>query len=119
MDIGERFYKSASCRIAIPEGFPEDMHDGMREVVAIAATNQRKGHATALLHEVCREADIAGIVLLLRPEPFADGMDAEQLAKWYGRFGFVQIQAEPVVLMARQVQRLNGKRVTRLAVAHG
>jgi hypothetical protein len=119
MDIGERFHKSASCRIAVPEGFPEDMQDGMREVVAIASTNPRKGHATELLHEVCREADIAGIVLVLRPDPFAAGMDAEQLAKWYGRFGFQQIQTEPAVLMARPVQRLNGKRVVRLAVAHG
>ena len=54
------------------------------------------------MHKVCREADAAGIVLLLWPAPYGDaGMSMEQLAVWYAsEFGFSVIQAEPM-LMAR------------------
>lgn len=102
MKLGRRFHKQASLRIAIAEALPEDMHAGTREVVSLESDNPRKGHATALLHQVCAEADIDGIVLLLMPKPFGDGMTEEQLEKWYGRFGFTTVQTVPAKLMARQ-----------------
>lgn len=103
MILGARSFKQASCRVAIADGLPEEMREGTREIVAVASENPRKGHATALMYSVCAEADVSGIVLILMPRPFGDGeMSAGQLEKWYGRFGFVTVQTDPAVLMARQ-----------------
>lgn len=101
MKVGTRCHKQASCRIAIATALPEDMHEGTREVVSLASDNPRKGHATFLMHQVCAEADVDGIVLILMPKPFGEGMTEEQLVKFYERFGFALIQPEPK-LMARQ-----------------
>jgi hypothetical protein len=101
MTPGIRVHKQASLRLAIPEGVPEHMRFRIREIVSMHSSNPRKGQATALMYKVCQEADKAGFVLLLEAKPFESGMDAEQLQSWYERFGFLQIQPEPV-LMARQ-----------------
>ena len=85
-------------------GLPEDMRDATRELVGVQSTNPRKGHATALMHTVCAEADREWMTLLIQVKPFDDGMTEDQLMRWYGRFGFVQIQAEPI-LMARSPQK--------------
>src|SRR5678816_4756553 len=102
MTPGLRIHKRATLRIAVPLGLPEEMRHGVREIMSVASENARKGHATALMHEVCAEADRLGFVLMLQVKPFADGMDDEMLRAWYARFGFIKIQDEPVVLMARQ-----------------
>ncbi|MFA7279597.1 MAG: GNAT family N-acetyltransferase [Sterolibacterium sp.] len=102
MTPGLREHKQASLRLAVPTGLPEDMRSGIREVLDVASTNPRKGHATALMHEVCAEADKHGCVLLLTPRAFSEGMSTEQLSKWYARFGFEVVQTEPETLMARQ-----------------
>lgn len=106
MTPGLRDFKQATLRIAVAEGLPKEMREQTREIVSVHSANPRKGHATLLMHQVCSEADRAGIVLILQPSKFDDGMDDEKLKKWYGRFGFVEIQQEPVVLMARPVQKL-------------
>lgn len=111
MKIGSRLHKQASCRIAISEALPEDMQAGTREVVSLASDNPRKGHATALMHQVCAEADVDRIVLILMPKPFGDGMTEEQLEKWYGRFGFEMVQTVPAKLMARQPQLFRSPRL--------
>jgi hypothetical protein len=114
MKIGHRGFKGASCRVVVAEGLPEDMRSGTREIVSVTSSNPRKGHANGLMWQVCVEADVDGIVLILMPKPFGDStMTAEQLEKWYGRFGFVTIQTEPEKLMARQPS----VRAARLAVA--
>ena len=80
------------------------MQASTREIanLEVPAGQQRQGYATTLMHKVCREADAAGIVLLLWPAPYGDAwMSMEQLAAWYaGEFGFSGIQADPM-LMAR------------------
>lgn len=101
MAVGPRTHKQASLRIAVAECLPDDMHADTREVVGVASANPRKGHATALLWEVCREADAACVMLVLFPSAFADGMDDAALERWYARFGFVAVQREPAVMMAR------------------
>lgn len=103
MTPGPRIHKQASLRVAIATGLPEDMRSGIREIVDLASKNQGKGHATALMHRVCKEADKTGHILLLTPKSFADGMTTEQLRDWYGRFGFVELQKEPELLLVRQV----------------
>lgn len=99
--IGLRQHRSASCRIAEPEGVPEDMRSQLREVVGVQADEKRRGHASGLLHHVCAEADRDWLTLLIKVEPYADGMTLDQLERWYGSFGFVRFQTEPCVLMAR------------------
>ena len=101
MTPGLREFKGATLRVAVPESVPEDMRHGLRELLSVHASNPRKGQATALMHEVCAEADRSGFVLMLRPEPFDDGMTLEQLLAWYVRFGFELIQREPCLLMVR------------------
>ena len=111
MTPGLRKHRQASLRVAIP-ALPEDMTPVTRELIDVKSDNQRKGHATALMHQVTLEADKQWMTLLIQVKPFADGMTVEQLKKWYGRFGFVEIQAEPCCLMARSPQRVT--RIVRL-----
>lgn len=105
MTPGPRTYKQATLTVAVPSGLPEDMREDFMEILSVRSDNPRKGHATALMHMVCTEADRAGKLLMLKVGAFDDGgMNNEQLAKWYGRFGFVEVQKEPAVLMARQAE---------------
>lgn len=106
MNIGPRYHKQASLRLAIAEGLPEHMHEGTREIINLRCTNPKKGYATALMHEVCLEADKAGIVLIVQPGQFDDGMTTEQLERWYAKFGFIPLpkdEGNPTV-MARQIR---------------
>jgi D-aminopeptidase len=67
---------------------------------------QGKGYMTTLIHKVCREADAAGLVLVLTPQPHGDNtrLSKQQLEEWYARaFGFHTIQTEPMTLMARMI----------------
>lgn len=106
MESGQRRVGPASLRVRQTDAFPRHMRASLREVASleVPASEQRKGYATTLMHKVCREADAAGIVLVLWPQPYGDNvsMSREQLADWYAReFGFQAIQPEPL-LMARQ-----------------
>lgn len=102
MTPGLREHKGASLRLVICEGIPEDMRPKVREIVSLASANPRKGHATTLLWTVCHEADEALITLILQPKHFGDGeLDDAKLERFYGKFGFVKFQEQPVVLMAR------------------
>lgn len=102
MTPGLREHKSSSLHVCIAEGLPEDMRPMTREITSLASGNPAKGHATTLMWSVCHEADQAGITLILQPKPFGEeGLDAERLGRFYQKFGFVEFQQEPVVLMAR------------------
>lgn len=104
MPTGPRLYKQASLRIAIPD-VPEEMRPKLREIVSLQSEDRGKGHAKALMHQVCAEADRGNVTLMLTAKPFGEGMTQEQLEKFYGSHGFIRIQDEPP-LMARQVHRL-------------
>ena len=105
MTPGFRHYRQASLRVVIPQGLPVEMQDPVREIISVHSDAPRKGHATALLHQICAEADRHWLTLMIHVEPFDDGaMTGEQLRKWYSRFGFVEIQTEPC-LMARSPQK--------------
>lgn len=50
---------------------------------------RREGHGTALLEDVCADADREGVTLILNVESYMDGgLDDMQLWTWYERFGF-------------------------------
>lgn len=106
METRDHKVGAATCRVRRTNAVPAQMRDGIREVAALEVPvgEQGKGYATTLMHKVCREADAAGIVLVLWPQPFCDhiSMTRDELVDWYGRaFGFQLIQEEPVQLMAR------------------
>lgn len=105
MQTGERRVGPASCRVRRSNALPLALREGCREVASlrVPAWAQGQGYATTLMHKVCREADAAGLNLMLWPQPWGDdiSMSRDQLAAWYERgFGFVTIQPEPM-LMAR------------------
>ncbi len=113
MTPGLREHKSSSLHVCVAEGLPADMRDMTREIVSLASGNPAKGHATTLMWSVCHEADVAGITLILQPKPFGEeGLDDDKLKRFYAKFGFVEFQQEPVVLMARTPVR------KRLVVIH-
>jgi hypothetical protein len=101
MTPGLRSHKSASLRVVVSDAIPDDMREQVRELVSVEAGETRKGHASALLRKVCAEADREGQLLIVQVKPYADGLDQQQLMRWYARFGFSLLQSVPVVLMAR------------------
>lgn len=102
MTPGLREHKSSSLHICVAEGLPADMREMTREIMSLSSGNPAKGHATTLLWSVCHEADLARITLILQPKQFGEeGLDDEKLKRFYMKFGFVEFQQEPVVLMAR------------------
>lgn len=104
MTPGLRTHKQATLRVAVPSGLPPEYWEPVREIIGVYSGARRNGHATALMHQVCAEADRATITLMITVKPFADEMNGDQLKRWYGRFGFIEIQAEPC-LMARSPQQ--------------
>lgn len=105
METGDRKVGAATCRVRRTNGVPQDMREGIRELACleVPTDEQGKGYATSLVHKVCREADAAGIVLVVWPQPYGDNiaLSKAELIDWYARaFGFSVIQPEPV-LMAR------------------
>ena len=70
--------------------------------ISTDADQQNQGHASALLKEICRRADMSRFMLVISPEPFGKrALDAKQLERWYAKHGFETIQKKPV-LMARE-----------------
>lgn len=109
MPIGPRGFHSARLTIAIPTAVPVHMRARMRELMSLEVPEEdrRQGFATMLLTRTAREADKANTVLLIVVKPYGDGStDLPALQKFYGKFGFITIQHEPV-LMARQPNTVN------------
>lgn len=91
--------------VRVSVALPVKMRERTRELVSVhtEADAQHQGHATALMHEVCREADVAAVTLVLWPRPYGDdiALSRAQLIAWYAReFGFRLLQDDPP-LMAR------------------
>ena len=99
---------AAKLRIRQCSALPAHLQRTTREIVNVETpfAEQGKGYATTLIHKVCREADAAGITLILVPQPYGDNINLskQQLMEWYERsFGFHVIQEHPVTMMARMV----------------
>lgn len=100
MTPGPRTHKQASVTIAAPMGLPAEYHDDFRELTALHSGNPRKGDATALMYQVCAEADRNSKALLLLVEAYDDGsMTGDMLRKWYSRFGFKVAQESPCLML--------------------
>lgn len=98
MNPGPRTHKQATLRVAICEALPVEMWERTRELIAVRSEDRGKGHASALMWQVCAEADKAWLTLIVQPAPFDNGPPIERLRKWYTKFGFVEIQAEPCIM---------------------
>jgi hypothetical protein len=98
MKPGQRTHKQASARIVDPDWLPETHRANVREISALQSGNQRKGHATALMHQICAEADIAANTLVLLVDE-SDQEQAARLKKFYIGFGFNIAQIEPCIML--------------------
>ncbi|AKA60343.1 hypothetical protein P26218_40 [Rhodoferax phage P26218] len=108
MKTGDRSVGPAKLRVRQCPALPPALQKTTRELVNVETPfkEQGKGYMTTLIHKVCREADAAGLVLVLTPQPYGDNINLskQQLEDWYARsFGFHVIQREPMTLMARMV----------------
>lgn len=108
MKTGERRVGPASLRVRQCNALPPHLREATREIVNLETLfdKQGQGYATTLMHKVCREADAAGLTLVLTPQPYGDNINlsAQQLEEWYQReFGFYAVQRDPMVFMARLV----------------
>jgi GNAT superfamily N-acetyltransferase len=94
---------AASLLLSYSMAVPAHMRGRIREITNLYTDEpgRGKGDASALLKQVCEDADDNGIVLMLIPKPYDKGLDELQLIAWYARHGFTQIQNNPT-LMARQ-----------------
>jgi predicted GNAT family acetyltransferase len=92
----------ASLQVVANPELPAHMGDRVREVVKVWTDpgHRAQGYATELMKQVCEEADVEGVVLILQPRPFENNISKDKLIAWYKRFGFVKLQDKPV-LMAR------------------
>lgn len=105
MPSGQRKVGQATCRVRQCNALPAAMRPKTRELVSlhVPTSHRNQGYATTLMYKVCREADAAGLTLLLWPKAYDDlgGLSDQYLEGWYAeRFGFHRIQQNPV-LMAR------------------
>jgi GNAT superfamily N-acetyltransferase len=107
MRAGRRELGVASVMVNISEAVPEHMKAGTREVshLHVPHEHRRKHLATALMNLVCQEADANSITLLLIAQPYDEGgPDEDQLAEWYAKFGFMELQdTVKGVMMVRKV----------------
>ena len=108
MKPGTYTHGQASVRIGYTQVVPAPMRGRLREVTSLSVAREARGQgaASALMHEVCAQADAAGLALMVLVEPY-DGasMDELQLSAWYARMGFKTIQAVPVMMMVRQATK--------------
>lgn len=94
MKLGEREKDGATLQVNICQAIPPKLRIETREItdVHVPATSRKTGLGTALMHQVCDEADGLNITLLLTC--------SNELRRWYSRFGFIVLQ-DDIGLMAR------------------
>lgn len=99
---GYRHAEGAQARVTYSQAVPPHLRGRVREVSSLMVDQAARGHghATQLMRDLMREADDADLALLVVVEPFDDSpIDAVALKGWYSRMGFVEIQAEPCVMV--------------------
>ena len=108
MKPGTYTHGPASLHLGYTQLVPAPVRGKLRELTSLSVARDARGQgaAAALMHEVCAQADAAGLALMVLVEPY-DGasMDELQLSAWYARMGFKTIQAAPVVMMVRKAKR--------------
>jgi GNAT superfamily N-acetyltransferase len=96
---GPQRLAGASCIVEWVAPLP-DRARWVRDVFTDPA-RRRQGDATALMRSLCAQADALGIALVLEPRPDDETVEARALERWYRSLGFVTLQRDPVLLLAR------------------
>jgi GNAT superfamily N-acetyltransferase len=60
--------------------------------------HRKQGYATKLLEDITKQADEAIITLITEPKAYDDS-DFTDLKPFYEKHGFIEIQAEPLIMM--------------------
>lgn len=94
MKPGTRTSGRASARLSYSTLVGANLRGMLRELTHLKVSEDARGHGhgSALMREICAEADASRCVLLLTAE-------TRRLAEWYSRFGFMLIQAEPMLMV--------------------
>lgn len=98
MEPGARNHGPASLQLVRMTGLEDK---ALLEVKSVHTPkdSRNQGQATALMAEVCAEADKDHVLLILTPDRFDTGpLDNGQLEAWYAQMGFVAIQGKPVLM---------------------
>jgi GNAT superfamily N-acetyltransferase len=97
---GIRKHGGATLRVSWPQAIPASDRGRVREISAVKSAQRGQGDASALLDDVCQEADRSKVALLLTVEPDKDSsMTETQLMFFYARKGFEVIQSQPCVMV--------------------
>jgi len=95
-----RLNEGCSLRICVPEGFPVEIQQKSRELIELYTLPDKRnaGFARDLLNSVCKEADTAGISLLVHVKPYDGQNESKRLQSFYAKMGFVVFQTEPTLM---------------------
>ena len=94
MKPGDIQLGNASLHIGYPQCVPGNQRGHIREITRFYVPEEfrGKGEGTALLQDVCEQADIKQLALMLIA-------DTERLLLYYGTFGFELIQPTPMIML--------------------
>jgi len=107
-----RTLSASKCSLRVCTQLPEALHGNTLEIHQVWTDPEcrNQGSATALLRQVCRDADAERITLILRAEAYKseqNGLSQSRLEKWYHQaFGFQIVQENPTI-MARPAQTIH------------
>lgn len=95
----------ASLDLSYPSIVPPEERNNVLEISNLLTqyANRRQNRASALLQDVCEQADHEGKCLLVLVGAFdTGGPSNEQLTEWYtSKFGFTALQLDPQPLLIR------------------
>lgn len=93
---------NASLHLGYSQIVPPTKRGMAREITELFVPEEfrGKGEATALLNDVCDQADTAGLLLLLIA-------DSKELGLFYERFGFAAIQQHPILMVRTPKATIN------------
>lgn len=85
---------NASLHISYPQIVPGNLRGFAREISEfnVPEAFRGNGEGSELLKDVCEQADEKNILLVIIA-------DTERLMKYYERFGFIAIQATPILMV--------------------
>ena len=94
MKPGIRTKGPASARLSYSTLVGANLRGMLRELTHLQVSEDARGqgHGSALMRDICAEADKARTVLMLTA-------DSRKLAAFYERFGFKLIQADPLLMV--------------------
>ena len=97
MNVGHIQLGHAVAQLIYPQVIPPNKRVHAREIIGLFVPEQHrgKGEATRLLEAITEHADENELLLIIQA-------DNAGLESFYKRLGFVTIQSDSVILMARQ-----------------